>query len=71
MHRESPALRNTRGQEQLPPQQQNAGSPHGGRSTSCLCKSEQSASSLSQSEGIQSAAAAEYQAGRRRVSSLD
>ncbi|CAB1450605.1 unnamed protein product [Pleuronectes platessa] len=35
---------------------------------SCLCKSEQSASSLSQSEGIQSAPAAEYQAGCRRVS---
>ncbi|KAI9525981.1 hypothetical protein NQZ68_002529, partial [Dissostichus eleginoides] len=40
---------------------------HTSRFRSCL--SERSASSLSQSEGIQSASAAEYQAGCRRVSS--
>lgn len=39
------------------------------RCSSCLFKSEQSASSLSQSEGIQSTSAAEYQAGCCRVSS--
>lgn len=44
-------------------------SSHMSRFRSCLFKSERSASSLSQSEGIQSASAAEYQAGCRRVSS--
>lgn len=44
-------------------------SSHTSRFRSCLLKSEQSASSLSQSEGIQSASAAEYQAGCRHVSS--
>lgn len=44
-------------------------SSHTSRFGPCLFKSEQSASSLSQSEGIQSASAAEYQAGCRRVSS--
>lgn len=39
------------------------------RFRSCLLESEQSASSLSQSEGIQSASAAEYKVGCRRVSS--
>lgn len=39
------------------------------RFRSCLLESEQSASSLSQSEGIQSAPAAEYKVGCRRVSS--
>lgn len=44
-------------------------SSHTSRFRSCRLKSEQSASSLSQSEGIQSASAAEYQAGCCRVSS--
>lgn len=43
-------------------------SSHMSRFRSCLFKSEQSASSLSQSEGIQSASAAEYQAACRHVS---
>lgn len=44
-------------------------SSHMSRCRSCLFQSEQSASSLSQSEGIQSTSGAEYQAGCRRVSS--
>lgn len=44
-------------------------SSHMSRCRSCLFQSEQSASSLSQSEGIQSTPGAEYQAGCRRVSS--
>lgn len=42
---------------------------HMSRCRSCLFQSEQSASSLSQSEGIQSTSGAEYQAGCCRVSS--
>lgn len=62
------------GQSYRPPRYTAAFAPTRRRSShtstfrSCLAESEQSASSLSQSEGIQSASTAEYQAGCRRVS---